>query len=68
MKGRWIIMKKYYAYVVKDMIDYFEEELMKRGVIIINRELIKNYDSEFYYYIVEAKDGIIDPRFEVKGA
>lgn len=61
-------MKKYYAYVVKDMASYFEEELVKRGVIIINRELIYNYDDELYYYIVEAKDGIIDPRFEVKGA
>lgn len=68
MKGWWITMKKYYAYVVKDMASYFEEELVKRGVIIINRELIYSYDDELYYYIVEAKDGIIDPRFEVKGA
>lgn len=62
-------MKKYYAYVTKDMKCYFENELAKHGVIIVNRELIKdNHDNELYHYVVEAKDGIIDPRFEIEGA
>lgn len=62
-------MKKYYAYVTKDMKCYFENESAKRGVIIVSRELIKDtHDNELYYYVVEAKDGIIDPRFELEGA
>lgn len=56
-------MKKYYAYVAKDMVGYFENELTKHGVSIINCELIN--DGELYYYVVEAKDGIINPKFEM---
>ena len=56
-------MKKYYAYVAKDMVGYFENEVAKNGVNIINRELIN--DGELYYYVMEAKDGIINPKFEM---
>ena len=56
-------MKKYYAYIAKDMVGYFENEAARHGVNIINRELIN--DGELYYYVVEAKDGIIDPKFEM---
>ena len=63
MKGWWINMKKYYAYIAKDMVGYFENEAARHGVNIINRELIN--DGELYYYVVEAKDGIIDPKFEM---
>lgn len=59
-------MKKYDAYVAKNMVSYFEIELAKRGVIIVSRELVNN--GELYYYVLEAKDGIIDPKFEIKGA
>lgn len=59
-------MKKYDAYVAKNMVGYFEIELVKRGVIIVSRELVN--DGELYYYVLEAKDGIIDPKFEIKGA
>ena len=59
-------MKKYYAYVAKEVVDYFEEKLAEHGVKTIKRELINN--GEIYYYVVEAEDGIIDPRFEIKGA
>lgn len=59
-------MKKYDAYVAKNMVGYFESELVKRGVIIVGRELVN--DGELYYYVLEAKDGIIDPKFEIKGA
>lgn len=59
-------MKKYDAYVAKNMVGYFEIELVKRGVIIVSRELVNN--GELYYYVLEAKDGIIDPKFEIKGA
>ena len=56
-------MKKYYAYVTKDMVSHFENEAARHGVNIIDRELIN--DDELYYYVVEAKDGIINPEFEM---
>ena len=59
-------MKKYDAYVAKNMVGYFESELVKRGVIVVSRESVNN--GELYYYVLEAKDGIIDPKFEIKGA
>ena len=59
-------MKKYYAYVTKDMVSHFENKLAEHGVKIIECEPINN--GELYYYVVEAEDGIIDPRFEMKGA
>lgn len=63
-------MKKYYAYVAKDISCYYENKLAKHGAIIVSRELIRDiHDNElYYYYVIEAKDGIIDPRFELKGA
>ena len=67
MEGWWIIMKKYYAYVAKEVVGYFEEKLAEHGIkTILKREPINN--GEIYYYVVEAEDGIIDPRFEIKGA
>ena len=66
MEGWWIIMKKYYAYVAKEVVGYFEEKLAEHGVKTMKREPINN--GEIYYYVVEAEDGIIDPRFEIKGA
>ena len=65
-EGEWIVMKKYYAYVAKEVVGYFEEKLAEYGVKTIKREPINN--GEIYYYVVEAEDGIIDPRFEIKGA
>lgn len=59
-------MKKYYAYVAKEVVGYFEEELAEHGAKTMKREPINN--GEIYYYVVEAEDGIIDPRFEIKGA
>ena len=65
-EGEWIIMKKYYAYVAKEVVGYFEEKLAEHGVKTIKCEPINN--GEIYYYVVEAEDGIIDPRFEIEGA
>ncbi len=62
-------MSKYYAYVTKNMSCYFENELAKHGGIIVSRESIKDIRyNELYHYVVEAKDGIIDPRFKMEGA
>lgn len=62
-------MKKlYYAYVAEDLVDYFESKLLEREVIIINRELIENTNDNklYYYFVLKAEDGTIDPKFETK--
>ena len=62
-------MKKlYYAYVAEDLVDYFESKLLEREVIIINRELIENTNDNklYYYFVLKAEDGTIDPKFEIK--
>ena len=62
-------MKKYYAYVVKDVASYFETKLAECGGRIIKRKLVLVNNGEvLYYYVVEAKDGIIDSKFEIEGA
>lgn len=57
-------MKRYYAYVAKNIVSYFESETAKRDVTIIKRESINN--NELYYYVLEAEEGIINPKFELK--
>ena len=60
-------MKKCYAYVAKDVASYFETKLAECGGSIIKREpvLINNSEEFLYYYVVEAKDGVIDSKFEL---
>ena len=62
-------MKKvYYAYVVQKVKNYFEDGLRHHGAIILNRDLVINpkNNKPLYFYIVEAEEGIIDPKWEVK--
>lgn len=60
-------MKKLYgANIAFGMMDYFEEQLAKHDVKIVNRGL--RFDSDWnpvYQYVLEAEEGIIDPRWEV---
>ena len=60
-------MKQYYAYIAKDMVNYFETKLAEYGGSIIKRELVlvNNGEELAYYYVVEAKDGVIDSEFEL---
>ena len=59
-------MKQYYAYVAKDMMNYFETKLAEYGGSIIQREpVLVNNGEELLYYVVEAKDGVIDSKFEL---
>lgn len=60
-------MKQYYAYVAKDMVNYFETKLAEYGGSIIKREpvFVNNGEELLYYYVVEAKDGVIDSKFEL---
>ena len=60
-------MKQYYAYIAKDMVNYFETKLAEYGGSIIKRELVlvNNGEELTYYYVVEAKDGVMDSKFEL---
>ena len=60
--------KEYYAYVVSKEKDYFEDELREHGAIILSCDLVikSNNNEPLYYYIIEAEEGIIDPKWELK--
>ena len=63
------MVKKYYAYVASDLIDLFEEKLRSFGdkVKSVERdELFMNADGALFYpYIIEAEEGIINPKWEL---
>lgn len=62
-------MKKYEAYVLKkdDLISYFEKKLSEIGAVILHQEWIRTTEDEIYrYYIIEAEEGTINPKFELK--
>lgn len=62
-------MKKYEAYVLKkdDLISHFEEKLSEIGAVILHQEWIRTTEDEVYrYYIIEAEEGTINPKFELK--
>ena len=62
-------MKKVYeAYVVIKLKDYFEEKLRENEAIILSRILVMNSNNNelLYYYTIEAEEGIIDPKWELK--
>lgn len=60
--------KLYYAYVTADMVDYFEDELQRRdGVKTVNQEIAFSETGELLHrYVIEAVDGVIDPKWELK--
>lgn len=62
-------MKKYEAYVLRndDLISYFEEKLSELNAVIIHQEWIRATTDEIYrYYVIEAEEGTINPKFELK--
>ena len=62
-------MKKYEAYVRRndDLISYFEEKLSEIDAVIVHQEWVKTTEDEVYrHYIIEAEEGTIKPRFELK--
>lgn len=60
-------MKKLYgANVSSDLVDYFEEKVNQRDVKIVSRGLRFNSDwNPVYQYVLEAEEGVIDPRWEI---
>lgn len=62
-------MKKVYeAYVVIKLKDYFEEKLQENEATMLSRILVinSNNNEPLYYYTIEAEEGIINPKFELK--
>ena len=63
------MVKKYYAYVALDLIDLFEEPLesFRDTVKSIDRdELLMHEDGTLFYpYVIEAEEGIINPKWEL---
>ena len=62
-------MKKVYeAYVIIKLKDCFEDKLREHGTIILSRDLVinSNNNEPLYYYTIEAEEGIIRPKWEVK--
>lgn len=63
-------MKKlYYAYVAEDMISHFEEKLDERKdkikVVHISKAISENGEP-LVYYELEAEEGVIDSKWELK--
>ena len=62
-----IKIKRYYAYVVLDLVNYFEERLKECGDKIKNiyrGEIVSSEDGTlFLSYVIEAEEGIIDPKW-----
>ena len=63
-------MKKlYYAYVVEDMIGYFEKKLDERKdkikVVHMSTAVSENGEPLFYYEL-EAEEGVINSKWELK--
>ena len=60
--------KRYGVYVVLNVADYFEEKVKEFGSIIIERIPALGQNNEpCYCYILEAEEGIINPKYEIKG-
>ena len=62
-------MKKVYeAYVIIKLKDRFEDKLRDKRATILSRELVinSNNNEPLYYYTIEAEEGIIYPKWEIK--
>ena len=61
-------IKRYYAYVTKNMASLFEEILNKKDKVkLFSKEPALSENGEpIYYYVIEAEEGLIDPKWELK--
>lgn len=60
--------KRYYAYVVPELVETFENELATRDKIKhVECSLTRSEKNEpIYAYIIEVEEGVIDPKWELK--
>lgn len=63
------MVKEYYAFVVPELVDEFEAQLNSRNGITkwVRKELslIAGGTSMAYPYVIEAEEGIINPKWEL---
>lgn len=62
-------MKKiYYANVALKVKDYFENKLRDHTATVLSRSLVinSNNNEQIYCYVIEAEEGIINPKWELK--
>ena len=61
-------MKTYEAYVALNAVDYFCNQLTARGGEVKKATMgFSEKGDIIYHMIVEAPEGLIDPKWEVKG-
>ena len=55
---------------VSDVCKIIEECDKLRNILLQDERALTGHEIQLcvYYYVLEAKDGIIDPKFEIKGA
>lgn len=61
--------KLYYAYVMKDMTNKFEEAMKRKSgdvKIVSDRPCISEDGEELVYYVLEAEEGTIGSEWELK--
>ena len=60
--------KRYRAYVTLDMVERFEEELSKRDKVkcFEKLEALSEEGEKIYQYTIEAEEGVIHPKWEIK--
>lgn len=60
--------KRYRAYVTLDMVECFEEELNKRDKVkyFEKLEALSEEGEKVYQYTIEAEEGVIHPKWEIK--
>lgn len=60
---------RYYAYVHKDLVEYFEETLdgrRDRVKVVRTEPAISDEGEPLLYYVLEAEEGVINSRWELK--
>lgn len=69
MKGVTIMKKLYYAYIIVDLVEYFEKKLEERKdkiKIVSIHPAVSEEGSPAIKYILEAEEGIINSKWELK--
>lgn len=61
-------IKRYFAYVVMDLVESFEERLNKEdNVKLFSKQLaISECGEPVIRYDIDAEEGLIDPKWELK--
>lgn len=61
--------KFYYAYVPKELVDYFEKKLDERKdkIEFVSRiPSVSHSDEQLMYYVLQAEENTIDSKWELK--